>query len=1089
MGFFSSLFKSYSEKQINKIIPIVDKIEALSSEFEAMTDEQLKAYTGKLKEDLASGKTLDDILPEAFALVREADWRVLGKRPFRVQLMGGILIHQGRIAEMRTGEGKTLVATLPAYLNALSGRGVHIVTVNDYLAERDSEEMGKVYQFLGLSTGLIIQGLDRSKRKAAYSCDITYGTNNELGFDYLRDNMAVQKEQTVQRGHNFAIVDEVDSILIDEARTPLIISGNSSKSTDLYEKVNNLVRGMSHITVKEYDAKNEYDIDKEYFEIESGALDEFGIAAMKKHFGFNDRDISYNDSFSSAYITESGKEKLIGSGIFVEESFESEAIDKGLLYFFTSDGMERAQTFLNRNFILNDDNKNACLLTNNCVKKLVSFFEFEIEHFHRVDLLKENYLIDEKGIEYAKRTLSLSDKDFFENAADKGLYYVSRQGVDRINARLSFDYFVDEKGRNAILTKQGIDKAERYLGINNLASAENGELQHHVSIAIKANGVMKRDVDYIVRDGNVVIVDSFTGRLMPGRRYNDGLHQAIEAKEGVTVQKESQTVASITFQNYFRLYSKLSGMTGTALTEDSEFREIYALDVVEVPTNRPMIRKDYNDAVYRTRAEKLNAIVCQIRACSEKGQPVLVGTVSVEKSEELSRLLKKEKISHNVLNAKQHDKEAAIIANAGTRGAVTISTNMAGRGTDIMLGGNPEFLAKEKLRSEGFDDDTVALASGTSKTDDYNVLQARARFADYIEDFKKAIKPEADKVREAGGLFIIGTERHESRRIDNQLRGRSGRQGDPGESRFYLSLEDDLFRLFGSDRLKAIAAVTFQENMPIEARLITSSIERAQKSIESRNFSARKHVLSYDDVMSHQRKVIYAQRFDILMQDQISDKIINMITRSVGEKFDEIIARDPSDSSEFFSYYHGALDRYKVKSDDMDEASLAEYRESLINGAVEVYHSKDTIIEKYYPEHKGAMREIEKSIFLRNLDTAWMEHLEAMDDLRSYVALNSYAQRDPVTMFKLESADMFEEMTKEIRENTVKKILSGSPKIVDTKRSEVVKATGYTHGGVSTQKRSAPVVNQHKNIGRNDDCYCGSGKKYKQCCLRKDKGL
>ena len=698
------LFKTYSEKQIKKIMPLVDKIDALGDVFHAMTDEELKEYTEKLKAKLAEGYTLDEILPEAFALVREADDRVLGKRPFRVQLMGGILLHQGRIAEMRTGEGKTLVATMPAYLNALSGKGVHIVTVNDYLAQRDSEEMGRVYEFLGLSTGLIVHGQNKSEKRAAYAADITYGTNNELGFDYLRDNMVVYKEDMVQRGHNFAIVDEVDSILIDEARTPLIISGSGSKSTDLYTMADRCVRGMTRHVIKEIDDKQ-------------------------------DNDILYTE-----------------------------------------------------------------------------------------------------------------------------------------------DYIVDEKARTAVLTKNGIEKVEKFFNVENLAAPENNTLYHHINIAIKAHGVMKHDVDYIVKDGDVVIVDSFTGRLMPGRRYNDGLHQAIEAKEKVMIQKESRTIATITFQNYFRMYSKLSGMTGTALTEDNEFRQIYALDVIEVPTNKPMIRKDRNDSVYRTQNGKTRAIIKQIIECNKKGQPVLVGTVSIEKSEELSKVLKKAGIPHTVLNARHHEKEADIVANAGRLGAVTISTNMAGRGTDIMIGGNPEYLAKRDMKKMGMDEAYIATATGSSDTDDAEILEARAKFKELYEKYKEEIRPEAEKVREAGGLFILGTERHESRRIDNQLRGRSGRQGDPGESRFFLSLEDDLLRLFGSDRLIGITGkLGLDEDTPIDARLLSRSIESAQKRIESNNFARRKNVLTYDDVMNQQRKVIYEQRRSILFEDDISEKIMGMI--------------------------------------------------------------------------------------------------------------------------------------------------------------------------------------------------------------------
>ncbi|MBR4836686.1 MAG: preprotein translocase subunit SecA, partial [Clostridia bacterium] len=680
------LFKTYSEKQIKRLMPMVEAIEALAPKFKAMTDSELKAYTNKLKGDLAGGKTLDDILPEAFALVREADERVLGKRPFKVQLIGGILLHQGRIAEMKTGEGKTLVATLPAYLNALSGKGVHIVTVNDYLAKRDSDEMGRVYGFLGLTTGLIVHGQKGNEKREAYAADITYCTNNELGFDYLRDNMVVYKERMVQRGHNFAIIDEVDSILIDEARTPLIISGQGSKSTDLYQMADKLVRTMSRHVIKEMDTKQDLDVYEE-------------------------------------------------------------------------------------------------------------------------------------------------------------------------------DFIVDEKARTAVLTQHGIEKAEKFFGIANLSDPENTSIYHHVNVAIKAHGVMKNEVDYIVKDDNVIIVDTFTGRLMPGRRYNDGLHQAIEAKERVDVQRESRTIATITFQNYFRMYSKLSGMTGTALTEEDEFKSIYALDVVEVPTNKPMIRLDQNDQVYRTYRGKIGAIVNQIRACREKGQPVLVGTVSIDKSEELSLVLKKAGIPHTVLNAKHHEKEAEIVAQAGRFGAVTISTNMAGRGTDIMLGGNPEYMAKSDLRKAGYEEGLIAMATSSAPSDDEAVNEIRQAYSELYKKYKEQIAPEAERVRQAGGLYILGTERHESRRIDNQLRGRSGRQGDPGESRFYLSLEDDLMRLFGSDRIGIMCEkLGLDEGTPIDAKILSGSIEKAQKGIEDNNFNRRKNVLTYDDVMNQQRNVIYQQR-------------------------------------------------------------------------------------------------------------------------------------------------------------------------------------------------------------------------------------
>ena len=911
------LFATYSEKQIKKLIPTVNKIEALAEKYEAMTDDQLRGMTDKLKDRLANGETLDDILPDAFALVREADFRVLGKRPFRVQLMGGILLHQGRIAEMKTGEGKTLVATLPAYLNALTGNGVHIVTVNDYLARRDSEEMGRVYGFLGLKTGLIVHGQTSAEKREAYAADITYGTNNELGFDYLRDNMVVYKERLVQRGHNFAIIDEVDSILIDEARTPLIISGEGAKSTDLYDAADTLVRRMSRHVIKEIDTKQ-------------------------------DNDAIYTE-----------------------------------------------------------------------------------------------------------------------------------------------DYIVDEKARTAMLTKNGIEKAEKFFGIENLSDPENSTIAHHINIAIRAHGVMKADVDYIVKDDSVVIVDTFTGRLMPGRRYNDGLHQAIEAKEHVKIQKESRTIATITFQNYFRMYMKLSGMTGTALTEEDEFKEIYYLDVVEVPTNRPMIRADHNDAVYLTRKAKLRAIVEQIKECQKKGQPVLVGTVSIDKSEELSAILKREGIAHRVLNAKQHDKEAEIVAQAGTFGTVTISTNMAGRGTDIMLGGNPEYLAKAKMRKEGFEESAIAACTGTSETDDEAIIAARAKFNEYFAEFKEEIAPLAEKVREAGGLFIIGTERHDSRRIDNQLRGRSGRQGDSGESRFYLSLEDDLMRLFGSERIGVMAQrLRMDENVPIDLKMISGSIERAQSRIEAMNFSRRKNVLTYDDVMNQQRTVIYKQRSEILWLDDIKSKIEDMISASVNASFETYFSGSPEEyrPEEFSTHWRGLLTEGKTLSlsdEERRELDLDELRQGFIDKAFEIYAAKDEVFASVEGAPENAMREVEKVILLRNVDTKWMEHLEAMDELKGYVGLNSYAQRDPVAIYRLEGADMFDAMSDEIRDDTVRQILSVVPRQQSTERVQVVKATGY--GGDGTRPVRRPVVaSKAATTGRNDPCPCGSGKKYKACCWLKD---
>ncbi len=909
MGLFKSLFASYSKKQIKKIIPTVDIIESLAPKFSAMSNEELRAYTDKLKGALADGATLDDILPEAFALVREADDRVLGKRPFRVQLMGGILLHQGRIAEMKTGEGKTLVATLPAFLNALSGKGVHIVTVNDYLARRDSEEMGRVYGFLGLKTGLIVHGQSTDEKRAAYNADITYGTNNELGFDYLRDNMVVYKERMVQRGHSFAIIDEVDSILIDEARTPLIISGAGSKSTDLYDMADRLVRGMSRHVIKEVDTKQDLDVYEE-------------------------------------------------------------------------------------------------------------------------------------------------------------------------------DYIVDEKAKTAVLTQHGIDKAEKFFNLENLSDPQNSTIYHHVNTAIKAYGVMKNDVDYIVKDDSVIIVDSFTGRLMPGRRYSNGLHQAIEAKEKVKIQKETRTIATITFQNYFRMYKKLSGMTGTALTEEDEFRDIYALDVVEVPTNKPMIRRDNNDAVYRTYRGKILAIVNQIKACHEKGQPVLVGTVSIDKSEELSAVLKRAGVPHNVLNAKQHEKEAEIVAQAGRLGAVTISTNMAGRGTDIMLGGNPEYMAKAEMRKMKIDEALIAESTGSADTDNEEILKAREIFSALYEKYREQIAPEAQAVRDAGGLFILGTERHESRRIDNQLRGRSGRQGDPGESRFFLSLQDDLMRLFGSDRIIGFAErLGLDEQTPLDLKLLSSAIETAQRKIEGSNFQRRKNVLTYDDVMNQQRKVIYQQRYDVLTKDNIQDTITDMITRSVGETFDFCFGLDDVETwkfDEFKNHYLGMItdEKFDMPKEELENIYKEEWRQELIDKALDIYESKDRLFKEAEGAPDDAMREVEKVILLQNVDKKWMDHLENMDELKERVGLNAYAQRDPVAMYRIEGADMFDQMVEDIKEDTVRGILSVTPRPQVAERVQVAKPTFEGTAGGSAVKK--PAVS--KKVGRNDPCPCGSGKKYKKCC-------
>ncbi len=807
---------------------------------------------------------------------------------------------------MKTGEGKTLVATLPAYLNALAGKGVHIVTVNDYLARRDSEEMGKVYAFLGLTTGLIVSGQDANEKRAAYAADITYGTNNEFGFDYLRDNMVVYKEQMVQREHAFAIVDEVDSILIDEARTPLIISGAGAKSTEMYDMADRLVRQFSHHAIKEFDVK----------------LD--------------------NDEYDE-------------------------------------------------------------------------------------------------------------------------------------------DYIVDEKARTAILTKHGIEKAERFFHIDNLSDPENNQIYHHVNTAIRAHGVMKRDVDYIVKDDAVIIVDTFTGRLMPGRRYNEGLHQAIEAKEKVKIQKESRTLATITFQNYFRMYGKLSGMTGTALTELDEFRDIYQLDVVEVPTNRPMIRIDHNDAVYRTRAGKLRAIVRQIAQCHEKGQPILVGTVSIDKSEELSTLLKRAGIPHTVLNAKHHEKEAEIVAQAGRLGAVTISTNMAGRGTDIMLGGNPEYRAKADMRKHGYTEDVIAVATGAKDTEDALINEARAFFREAYAKHKADIQPEADRVRAAGGLYILGTERHESRRIDNQLRGRSGRQGDEGESKFFLSMQDDLMRLFGSERLMGITErLGLDEDTPINAGILSGSIESAQRKIESVNFSRRKNVLSYDDVMNHQRSVIYGQRRDVLFTDTMGERIEAMIRETVGDLFDGFAADEDAATwnlDGFASHFLGMLGSAKSIVAIGDDRQTV--REGVIERAMTLYRSKDDIFAKVDGMPPNAMREIEKVILLQNIDSKWMEHLDAMDDLKEYVGLNAYAQRDPMAMYRIQGGELFDQLIDDIREETVRKVLSAMPRVQSTKRIQVAKPTMVSGDG-SAPARRKPVTS--KKVGRNNPCPCGSGKKYKKCC-------
>lgn len=901
MSLIDKIFGDYSSKQIKKITPAVDKIESLAGEYASKSDEELRAMTDVFRKRLSEGETLDDILPEAFAAVREAATRVIGKRPFRVQLMGGIILHQGRIAEMKTGEGKTLVATMPAYLNALTGKGVHIVTVNDYLARRDSEEMGKVFAFLGLTTGLIVHDQSTQEKKRAYACDITYGTNNEIGFDYLRDNMVIYKDRVVQRGHNFAIVDEVDSILIDEARTPLIISGQGNASDEMYGRADTFVRSLRPLRLKEMDTKNDYD-------------------------------------------------------------------------------------------------------------------------------------------------------DIPE------------------------DYIVDEKGKRATLTKNGIAKAEKFFGVENYSDIENTDLNHYVNQALHAHGVKKIDVDYVVMDGKVLIIDSFTGRIMPGRRFSDGLHQAIEAKERVKIQNENQTLATITFQNFFRLYGKLSGMTGTALTEESEFREIYSLDVVVIPTNKPMIREDRNDLVYKSERGKYEAIIEQIKECHKKGQPVLVGTISVDKSEHLSTLLKHEGIKHNVLNAKYHEKEAEIIAQAGKYGSVTISTNMAGRGTDIMLGGNAEFLAKNELKKLGYDEETIVSATGASENIDDKVREARKIYREKLDAFKREIAPEADKVREAGGLFILGTERHESRRIDNQLRGRSGRQGDPGESRFYLSLEDDLMRLFGSDRIRGMVdRLGLPDDQPIDARILSNSIENAQKRLEGENFNLRKNVLEYDDVMNQQRNIIYGERRRVLDGEDISGTVKKMIETSVSEGISASV--DPESGAVSKEELRKNLFWLLSENDFADaEITVDGVRDILLPRAEEIYEKQQEIFGEN-------MRELERVALLRSVDTHWMAHLDAMDDLRGGVGLAAYAQRNPLNEYRIAAGEMFENMIADIRTDTVRMILFSRP-AEQIKRAEIAKqkaASVASVGGEAVKKR--PVVKKAaEKIGRNDPCPCGSGKKYKKCC-------
>ena len=915
MGLITKLFGTYSERELKQIYPVVDKIEALETDCKALTDAQLAAKTPEFKSRLEQGETLDDLLPEAFAVVREAAHRVLGLRPYRVQLVGGVVLHQGRIAEMKTGEGKTLVATLPAYLNALTGKGVHIVTVNDYLAKYGSEWVGKVFRFMGLTVGLIIHGLDKAQRQAAYAADVTYGTNNEMGFDYLRDNMALYAGELVQRGHHFAIVDEVDSILIDEARTPLIISGMGEKSTQMYDMAEMFVRGLKKLVIAETDEKAEEDVN------------------------------------------------------------------------------------------------------------------------------------------------------------------------------LDADYVVDEKARTATLSARGIAKAEAYFHVENLSDPENSTLNHHINQAIKAHGVMKKDIDYVIKDGQVIIVDEFTGRLMFGRRYSEGLHQAIEAKERVKVERESKTLATITFQNYFRLYNKLSGMTGTALTEEEEFGSIYKLDVIEIPTNKPMIRQDDHDVVYKTEAAKFNAVIEQIKTCHAKGQPVLVGTVSIEKNEQLSKLLTRAGIKHNLLNAKNHEREAEIVAQAGKLGAVTVATNMAGRGTDIMLGGNAEFMAKNDLRKAGFTDELIAEATGYAETDSQEILEARKLFAESMDRHRAEIAGEAEQVRAAGGLFIIGTERHDSRRIDNQLRGRAGRQGDPGESRFYLSLDDDLMRLFGGERITGLMErLDLGEDIPIENKMLTRGIENAQTSVESRNFQARKSTLEYDDVMNKQREIIYGQRKQVLDGMDIHDVIANMIstiiTGVVTAAFGDQKRLDAEGCRTMLSSLEGTFfprNTFQPTDQALTAAGPEQLIERFTGKAMEFYAAKEAEIAKAKEANPNFpdMRELERVVMLQVVDEYWMEHIDAMQDLRQGIRLRAYAQTNPVDAYKSESLHMFEEMISAIQEETVRRLYSVRIRSdQEVKRRQV--AARITEGrGDGTVKKQPRRV---QKVGRNDPCPCGSGKKYKRCC-------
>ena len=908
MNVLKSLFGNYSKRELKRIQPICDAVLMKEERYAEMDDEELIEQTDVLRDRLAEGETLDDILPDAFAVCREAAWRVLGMKHFPVQIIGGIVLHQGRIAEMKTGEGKTLVATLPAYLHGLTGEGVHIVTVNDYLARRDSEEMGKVYRFLGLSVGLIVHDLDNDARKKAYAADITYGTNNELGFDYLRDNMVTYKEQKVQRGHAFAIVDEVDSILIDEARTPLIISGQGDKSTEMYTIADRFAKTLKMVKVAELDEKE-------------------------------DNDEKYSDA----------------------------------------------------------------------------------------------------------------------------------------------DYIVDEKAKTATLTPSGVKKAEEYFHLENLTDAENIPIQHHINQAIKAYGVMQRDIEYVVKDGEVIIVDEFTGRLMYGRRYNEGLHQAIEAKEGVKVEHESKTLATITFQNFFRLYTRLSGMTGTAMTEEAEFREIYKLDVVEIPTNKPMIREDMPDAIFRTEKGKFTAVIDDIIAAHEKGQPVLVGTISIEKSELLSQMLKRKGVKHEVLNAKYHDKEAEIVAQAGKKGAVTIATNMAGRGTDIMLGGNSEYLAKSEMRRMQYSEELIAEATSFAETKDEEILEARKTFKELNKKYKESLKDDAQEVRELGGLFIMGTERHESRRIDNQLRGRAGRQGDPGKSRFYLSTEDDLMRLFGGERMQSIMdRLNVEENVPIENKMLSNTIESAQRKVESRNFGIRKNVLQYDDVMNRQREIIYAQRDQVLNGDNLRDQIIKMIQKTieavVKRYLPEESLKDNWNMEGLRDYFRGWLlddDALQYTQEEMENVEPDFIIKEITDKAMDLYEKRE---EEFGEE---IMRELERVVLLKNVDTKWMDHIDNMEELKKGIRLRAYAQRDPVVDYRLEGFDMFDEMIASIQEDTARMMLTVRFANQPPKREQVAKPTSTN---MDDSDSGHKTVRKGQKVGRNDPCPCGSGKKYKKCC-------